>query len=142
MKPEQAKLKRLQRLERVRAIAKQTAAGAAARAEGTLAQLEALAIRTNDLAADYSARRDAGNGAELRQVGVFARGLQGIRVATEGDVARARLIADRRQLELAAAERRRAAVEERVEKQARDVAAKVENPALGSRVKGFGTELE
>ena len=56
MTADHRKLLRLQRLERVRAIAKQAAAAEAARAEGTLSQLLALAQRTRGLAADYTVK--------------------------------------------------------------------------------------
>lgn len=141
MQADKKRLARLHRLERVRAMAKQTAATAAAEAEGTLAQLEALAARTGSMAADYAGRSDAVDGASLVQIGKFAAGLKGITDSTLADAARARTIADSRQLELAAAERKRAAVEERAIREARDIAARKQAPALGSR-KGIGTDLE
>jgi hypothetical protein len=141
MKAERTRLARLQRLERVRAIAKQTAAAEAAQAEGTLAQLEALAERTRQLAAEYAARVELRDGAALQQVARFAGGLQGIYASTANDAATARRIADHKQEALGLAERRRAAVEERAERQARVVARAGERPALGSKRK-IGTGLE
>lgn len=141
MKAERDRLRRLHRLERVRAIAKQTAAAEAAQAEGTLAQLEALAERTRQLAAEYAARIEAHDGASLRQLASFAGGLRGIYASTASDAATARRIADHKQQVLGQAERRRAAVEERAERQARVVARAGESPALGARKK-FGTGLE
>jgi hypothetical protein len=141
MKAERARLLRLQRLERMRAIAKQTAAAEAAQAESTLAQLEALAERTRTLAAQYAGRSEIQDAAALQLLGRFARGLQGISDSTTSDAAVARRVADSKMIELANAERRRAAVEERAEKQAKVVANRGETPALGTR-KGFGTELE
>lgn len=135
------RLFRLQRLERVRAIAKQTAATAAAEAEGTLAQLRGLAERTGSLAADYAGRSDARDGMSLQQIGRFAGGLQGISETTQADALRAKSIADNRQQELAAAERRRAAVEERAQQEARELAARRQTPVLGRR-KAIGTDLE
>lgn len=135
------RLGRLQRLEKVRAIAKQTAATAAAEAEGTLAQLHALAARTGSMAADYAGRSDARDGMSLQQLGRFAGGLQGISENTLADAFRAKSIADSRQVELAAAERRRAAVEERARQEARELAARRQTPVLGSR-KAIGTDLE
>lgn len=143
MKAERAKLQRLQRLEKVRAIAKQTAITEAARAETTYAQLSALAARTGDLAADYAARTDAADGAALAGLRRFASGLQGIRATTQADAARAQAIADRRQIELASAERRRAAVEERAQDQARQIAAKRQygaQSAFCANPRRFGTE--
>lgn len=141
MKEELRKLARLQRLERVRAIAKQAAAAEVARAESTLAQLQALATRTGNLAADYSARSDARDGSELLRLARFSGGLQGVRSRTLADAARAQDLADRRQIELAQAERRRAAVEERATDAARELAAKAKTPILGAR-RQTGTDLE
>jgi len=141
MKAERAKLKRLQRLEKVRAIAKQSAVTEAARAESTLTQLQMLAERTGQLAADYAARTDAEDGAALGRIGRFAGSLQGLRAATEADVSRARAIADERQSQLATAERRRAAVEDRAEAQARQLAARRHYAVLAGR-RGFGTKLD
>ena len=58
MTPDQARLRRLTRLERVRALARQDALRAAAEAEAHLSQLTELAERTERLATDYRARRD------------------------------------------------------------------------------------
>ncbi len=141
MQAERKRLARLTRLERVRAIAKQTAATAAAEAEGTLAQLERLAARTGQMVNDYGVRADAPDGLALRQLARFVDGLQGIAASTGADAQRARAVADARQAELAAAERRRAAVEDRIEQQSRAIAAKAQPPVLGTR-RGFGTGLE
>lgn len=141
MKAEHRRLLRLQRLERVRAIAKQTAAAEAAQAEGTLAQLLALAERTRLLAADYAPRPGIEDGGALRRLTEFAGGLQGIAVRTLGDADAARNVADGKLTALATAERRRAAVQERAERQARSIAKAGESPALGMR-KALGTGLE
>lgn len=135
------KLDRLRRLERIRAIAKQTAAAEAAQAESTLAQLRALSDRTRRLASDYAGRRDAGDGAALRQAGRFVGGLQSLSRTTDGDALRAQSIADAKQQLLVEAERRRAAIEDRIGAQARRIAKAAEKPALGSR-KATGTGLE
>lgn len=141
MKAERARLARLQRLERVRAIAKQVAAAEAAQAESTLSQLEALAERTRLLAADYAGRREARDAAALMQFSKFAGQLQSISASTAQDAGRARQVADGKMAELAAAERRRAAVEERADEQARVIAKGGEAVALSAR-KGIGTPLE
>jgi hypothetical protein len=141
MPAEKRKLARLLRLERVRSIARQTAASEAASAESTLAKLRDLADRTQGLAADYAGRLNVRDGADLVSLGHFTRGLHGILANTEADVTRARAVADRRLAELAAAERRRAAVEERATRTAQSIATKAEVPALGAR-KTFGTALE
>ena len=141
MTAECARLLRLQRLERVRAIAKQAAASEAAQAEGTLAQLTALAERSQRLASDYASRSEARDGAALQQLSRFAGGLQGISLNTASDAAQARQLADTKLALLAAAERRRAAVGERADKQARSIAKGESAVATGNR-RGFGTGLE
>jgi len=141
MKAERARLVRLQRLERVRAIAKQAAAQEAAAAEGTLAQLEALAERTRLLAADYAGRSHARDGGALQQIERFAGGLQTIYARTSNDAAQARRIADNKMAELAAAELRRSIVEDHANKKARTIASRGETPSLDAR-KRFGTGLE
>lgn len=141
MTADHRKLLRLQRLERVRAIAKQAAAAEAARAEGTLSQLLALAERTRGLAADYTVKDNIKDGASLRQMIEFAGGLQNIAARTSGDADTARIVADGKLTELATAERRRAAVDERVERQAARIARTDEKPVLGTR-KALGTGLD
>lgn len=125
MKAERARLARLQRLERIRDVARRTALAEAGRAESTLAQLQALAARTDSLAADYAARADATDAASLQQVHHFVRGLERISRTTAHDIDRARTHADARAAEAAAAERRRAAAEDRAEAQAREIERKI-----------------
>jgi hypothetical protein len=137
MKAERQKLARLLRLERVRAIARQNAASEAARAETTLAQLQALALRSGDLAAEYNGRTDAVAGGDLRSLVLFASGLQGLCRNTRADAARAQALADLRQGELADAERRRAAVEDRAAV-SREIIARARSPILGERRKARG----
>lgn len=141
MAAERARLHRLQRLERVRAIAKHHAAQEAAQAEGTLAQLEALAERTRRMADDYRDRTRQQDGLELRQIGQFVAGLTGISSATRGDAAQARALADRKQEDLALAERRRAAVDDRARGEEQALAQRRQPQALGGR-RALGTPLE
>lgn len=122
MKAERARLARLQRLERIRDVARRTALAEAGKAEGTLAQLEALGHRTRTLVSDYGARGDATDAGSLQQLHKFIRGLERIASGNERDVARARTIADARAAEAVEAERRRAAVQDRAEEQARRIA--------------------
>lgn len=135
------RLIRLQRLEKVRAIAKQTAMAEAARAESTLAQLQALEQRTRDLAHSYARRDEATDAHALRQTGRFSQGLQGMVASTAQDTARARAMADVRMAELGLAERRRAAVADRAEAQARALDKARQAPVLGAR-RATGTGLE
>lgn len=141
MTADPARLARLQRLERVRAIARQSAAAEAARAEGTLAQLDALAQRTRRMSEDYRGRTAPSDGHDLRQLGSFIAGLHGVCALTAEDAARARLVADARQLELAQAERRRAAAEDRARTEQRAIALRRVAPVLGGR-RPVGTGLE
>ena len=141
MQAERARLKRLQRLEKVRAIAKQAAAVESARAESTLAQLEALAMRTRRMTDEYRARTDFRDGLELRQLGQFVSGLNAITATTSGDALNARALADRKQLELAQAEHSRAAVEDRAKAGAAALARRTQPQVLGGR-KAVGTPLE
>lgn len=141
MPPEQRRLKRLQRLEQVRAIAKQAAAQDSARAESTLHQLRGLAERTRTLASGYDARSLATDGHALRQLSQFVTGLSGISATTERDALAAQDLADRKQHELALAERARAAAEERAESQAQVVAQQLVRPELSAR-RAVGTGLE
>ncbi|MDE2563852.1 MAG: hypothetical protein KGL48_16565 [Sphingomonadales bacterium] len=146
MKAERARLARLQRLERIRAVAKQSALAEAGRAECTLAQLLALAERTERMHGDYAPRAGASDGQALDALHAFRAGLDTIARGTRADADRARAVADARTEEAILAERRRAAVEDRVRQSERRITRKVEaaNPAdvrkaLGG---GSGTGLE
>jgi len=141
MRADLKKLARLQRLERVRAIAKQAAVSEAARAESTLGKLPALAARTGNLAAEYATRSDARDGADLVRLARFSDGLHTIRDRTLADATRAQHVADLAQADLAQAERKRAAVEDRATAQARTIASGTIAPVLGAR-KALGTGLE
>jgi hypothetical protein len=141
MRLEQVRLRRLQRLERIRAIAKHDALRAAASAEGSLAQLLGLARRTQTMAEDYRARTGMTDGHALAQHHAFLTGLTEIHAATSGDAAQAQALADRMQEELALAERRRAAVEERARGEERQLSLRRLPQALGGR-RAVGTPLE
>lgn len=138
---QRARLVRLNRLEKIRAIAKQTAAREAAEAESTLSQLRLLSDRTGRLAADYGARRGAVDGASLQTLTGFVSGLGSLTRTTQADVQRAEAIADAKLRMLGEAERRRAAVEERAKLEAKLIARSAETTVLGSR-KQTGTDLE
>ncbi len=138
---ERARLLRLNRLEKIRDIAKQTAAREAAEAESTLSQLRALTDRTGRLAADYGARRGSVDGASLRTLAGFVDGLGKLTRTTQADAQRAEAIADAKLRMLGEAERRRAAVEERARLHKQLISRASETPALGSR-KPNGTDLE
>lgn len=139
--PERRRIERLRRLEKVRAIARQSAATEAAQAEGTLAQLQALAGRTAALAQDYAARAHVRDGHDLAALARFTGQLEGVRAATHADARAAELRADAAQRSLAQAERRRAAVEARADSAARALEARSAHAAAGAR-KAIGTGLE
>jgi len=141
MPPDPRRLARLQRLEKVRAIARQNAAAQAAEAEGTLAQLVALAERTGQMAEDYGARRDVSDGAGLRQLSRFRAGLEGVSQGTRSDAESARAVADAKMRELSEAERRRKAAEDRALAEAKALAISGQQAPLGAR-KALGTGLE
>ena len=113
MKAEHARLGRLRRLEKLRAIARQNALAEAGRAEARLAQLETLGTRTAALITGYAARTDAACGGDLSSQRVYLGELQRMVARNDGDIARAREHADARAAQAAAAERSRAAVEDR-----------------------------
>lgn len=147
MKAERARLARLQRLERIRAVARQTALAEAGRAEGTLAQLLALAERTERMHGDYAPRAGESDGHTLAALAAFREGLGSIARDTRGDADRARAVADARAAEAVLAERRRAAVDDRARESARRLARKVQAAAdpAGARKAlggGSGTGLE
>ena len=108
------RLARLRRLERMRAIHHREAMVAAGMAENTLAKLQQLAQRTETLADAYAARTDAVDGAALAQIGAFRTGLGQIARTTGGEIDTARRIADARAADVAATERRRSAVADRI----------------------------
>lgn len=141
MPSDAARLKRLNRLERVRALAKQDALRAAAEAEGQLAQLKALAERTAQIAEDYRARRDCQTGADLRRLATFVDGIAAIGTATTRDAITARGLADQRQQDLARAERSRAAAEDRIHAEARVQSQRGKIPTLTGR-RAIGTGLD
>lgn len=141
MQPEASRLRRLTRLERVRALSRQDALRAAAEAEGHLAQLSALAERTARIAEGYRNRRDCQTGADLQQLAGFVAGIGAIGTATTRDAAAARSQADERQQDLARAERSRAAVAERVAQETRLLARNGQSTVLAPR-KALGTALE
>ena len=121
MKADRARLGRLQRLEKLRAIARHNALAEAGRAETRLTNLENLQHRTAALITTYALRTDAQCGADLVRQRIYMGELQRMAGRNETDVARARKQADALAAE-AAAERSRAAVEDRAGATARRIA--------------------
>lgn len=140
------KLARLRRLERIRGIARQQALAEAGRAESTLAQLQALASRTEAMHGAYGRHGGVADGHALAHRYRFVEGLGRVVSGTRADAERAAAIADARAAEAARAERSRAAVEERARAAERAILRKAaERELLGSASgarKPVGTGLE
>jgi len=141
MPPDKRRIDRLRRLERLRAIAKQQAAGESAQAERVLAQLHELTERTRGLAGEYASRDHAIDGYMLTQSSRFAAGLCQIMHSTDREVGTAQAHADRKRADLASAERRRAAVEDRLTIEERALSRREDFRPVGTKSK-FGTELD
>lgn len=130
---ERRRVLRLTRLEKIRAISRQAAAREAAEAESTLAQLEALALRTGDLVSAYGVRSDTSDGAALHRLSAFREGLRGVSHSTHADAGRARALADDKLTQLAEAERRRQAVGDRLTREVRAQGQLTSETATGRR---------
>lgn len=141
MRADKRGIQRLRRLARVRQIASREAAAECARAEGALAQLDALTARTRALVGDYAAPDDAANGFDVRQSALFAAGLCRIVSISAADGANARDQADKAMAELASAERRRTAAEDRAD-QARKALGRSGHALPGGRRRVIGTDVE
>jgi hypothetical protein len=141
MKAERAKLARLQRLERIRDIARRNALVEAGLAEGTLPSCRGWPNAPR--ACRSTMPRDAQDAAALQHLHQFVRGLDEVTNGTRADMERARAIADAKAREAAEAERRRAAVEDRVEAQSQLIARKTAASTVAlTAKKAFGTNLE
>ena len=110
MTADRAKVARLKRIERLRAIEHRVKIGEAALAEAALAGAGALADRTGRLAASYRGRAEAGDGATLARLQHFTAGLLALHAGTSAGVASARDRADTARQAAAAAEKRVEAV--------------------------------
>ncbi len=141
MNKDRAQLKRLQRLARVREIAKREAVAQAAEAESTLAQLNRLSDHVGRLAGQYTAAPGGSDGHSLRQQHLFITELSGLGARTTEDAARARDAADARQADLAGAERRYSVVSDHSARIQRALSGTGSDPALCAR-RGFGTDRE
>lgn len=140
MQAERARIRRLRRLEQVRAMACRQAAAEATRAEGHFAQTQALAGRTQAMLDEYRARTAQTDGLALRQLSQFTSGLSGIAATTTSDAEQARQSADQAQQALSRAERSRSAVEDRVRAGESALARKQTSPVLTARRIGTGLE--
>ena len=121
MKAERKRLARLRKLERLREMARQSALAEAAIAESALSQIASLADRSRRIADDYSRRNDAASAHQLGQTLRFAAGMQHVIRSADAEAANARGTADRAARDVAEAERRRAAVQDRADRAASDL---------------------
>lgn len=141
MRADPKRLLRLQRLEKVRDVAKQAAAREASEAESTLVQLEALAARTGQMLGDYGMRAGSTDGAALQNLSRFRQGLASVGDATRADADKARRLADAKLTLLAEAERSRQAAEDRARNEAAALAQRdVHAPQAARRSLGTGLE--
>jgi hypothetical protein len=141
MKEGRRKLARLQRLARVRAVARHDAAARAAQAEDVFARIVALDGQTNALARRYETRGQCRDAGSLRQLDSFVSALRAMGTETSRQIETARSDADARQTELAHAERRRTVVEDRAQilRAALERRPAAVSPAVTRR---FGTDLD
>lgn len=93
------------------------------------------------MANDYRGRSGPSNGQALRLTSSFAAGLSSISATTGRDARQAQQLADRKQHDLALAERARAAAQARAEASARALMLRLTVPVLGAR-RPIGTEFE
>lgn len=140
MTPARRKLARLQRLARVREVARREAASRAAEAEDVFARIVALDGQTHALARRYEVRGECRDADSLRQLDSFVSGLRAISAETARQIETARSDADARQADLASADRRKSVVEDR----ARDVRRSLERRATTtfSAARRSGTVLD
>jgi hypothetical protein len=138
-----ARLTRLRRIERIRAVSKEMTLAEAAQAESTLNQLETLATRTRAMAEGYARRDDPEDAHQLSSILTFSQSLQSISDKVAADIIAAKAYADRLGQDVTAAERRRATAQDRANQHeaamSRSAAAR-DLDILGRR--GFGTKFE
>lgn len=96
----------LKRVTRLREVEKRRAAARLAEAQGMHGKLRALQDRSGEIAASYSARRDAGTGDDLARQIRFTAGVQTIRADTAGETRKAEETSRAAMASLKVAERR------------------------------------
>lgn len=139
MKPDPAILRRLQRLERVREVARRSAAMQMAEAEGTLGQLLTLRDRTREMAGGYRTADAGMESGDLRRIIAFVDGVGRLTRQTEQDIDIARSRADARRGDLLTADRRLSHVSERVELHRKALSAEKPAEAPARRRNWHGT---
>lgn len=113
MAQDKSKINRLARLERVRMVARQEAATAAAHAENHFTRLSNLAARSAALVDEFSKRNRAGDASALRHLRDYHAALEELNHKAQKDSIAARSAADARQSEFAQADRSRDLAQER-----------------------------
>lgn len=136
-----ARLKRLRRIEKVRAVAKEMKLAESAQAESTLHQLRTLAQRTREMAAGY-ARGESADAITLHSNFTFAQSLRQMSEKVSADAVTAQHVADRLSRDVHAAERSRATAQERADDYAAAMGrAAATRYADGPGRKGIGTKV-
>jgi hypothetical protein len=141
MANDRQRLRRAQLIERVRTAEHRQAAVRAFEAEATRCKLEALAMRTHELAAHYTPAGDGLSVADLRSTGLFAHHLRSLGRTAGEQAEHARVTADGSLSHLATAERRR----DRAESDRRDLRRAVIERRFGPELpmlKRTGTDVE
>lgn len=109
---DKARLSRARLIERVRSAEQRKAAGEAFHAEAVRHKLEQLSERTRSLAQLYALRDKSEHGADLRSASVLGTHLRELGATAQRQAEQARIEADGKLADLAAAERRRLRAEE------------------------------
>lgn len=132
MKDKTRRTARLERLMRVREVARMTALERVSGAEQAFARLSGVASRSNALAADYAssaARPDVHDAASLQNLRAYHGGIAQLSADAARNTLAARQTADAEQILLARAERSRDLVEKRLTAD-RQAAAKAKTASL------------
>lgn len=141
MSSDKARLRRARLIERVRSAEQRKAALDAFQAEAVRLKLEQLSERTRSLAQLYALRDKSQDGADLRSASVLGSHLRELGKTAAQQATHARLEADGKLADLAAAERRRQRAEEGRKVLHRSVLEQIGRPD-GVPMRKTGTALE
>jgi hypothetical protein len=106
MQPGKRRIAMLKRVARLREVEKRQAALKLAQAQGMHGKLAALRDRSGEIAASYSARRDAGDGSELARQLQFTASIEALRGHTASETHKAEQSSHAAMAHLRVAERR------------------------------------
>lgn len=140
MQPDKRRIAMLKRIARLREVEKRRAAMQLAQAQGLLGKLTALRDRSGNLVAEYSTRRDAGNGSELGQQLRFTASLAALRGHTAGETAKAEQSSRAAMAHLRLAERRHEITQEAIQARQREEEMRLatrDAPQLARKLKGL-----